>query len=556
MKRQESAPCDLQVQSNCNAAHGCITVPVAGRQQVLPAAQTVNVRSACQPGRLRCIPNPCAAMKPNRIPPLLALLALLSSAGRGSAQGTAFTHQGRLTDGANVANGNFDFRSAVFDSSGGATQIGSTLTNSAVPVGNGLFTLTLDFGTNVFDGSPRWLEIALRTNGGGAFTALSPRQPITPAPYAVFAARAGRANTAAFADTADSVSWTSVKNLPAGFADGVDNDTTYSAGLGLTLTPANTFQVNFGTNGAATTAARSDHDHFGQAWSGDATRGLSLATTASAGSGVAGLLGRQGTGSGFSLITPSGVWGDTSDGSGVLGTTAAIGGDGVRGWQFAPNGSGSGVYGLTASVNGKGVRGAAYAVTGTNYGVYGQSSSPDGFGVCAANTAGGVDLKADGSGVVQSVASSFFFAPGAALQRGSSSSALQVSYYAYGAQVKSGGFVGDATCVLPLTVPAVFYGQNVTVKRFTVFYKCENGANNYLTGTTLSKMTDADTSFSLIGDTANRTSNTASSYSLTPLAGQELNSSAGALTLTLTFHFANAADFIQIGGVRVELGHD
>jgi hypothetical protein len=405
-----------------------------------------------------------------------------------------------MTDGANVANGNFDFRSAVFDSSGGATQIGSTLTNSAVPVGNGLFILTLDFGTNVFDGSPRWLEVALRTNGGGAFTVLSPRQPITPAPYAVFAARAGGANTAAFAGTADRVSWTSVKNLPAGFADGMDNDTTYSAGLGLTLTPANTFQVNFGTNGAATTAARSDHDHFGQVWSGDATRGLSLTTTASAGSGVAGLLGRQGTGSGFSLITPSGVWGDTSDGSGVLGTTAATGGDGVRGWQFATNGS--------------------------------------------------------GSGVVQSVASSFFFASGAALQRGSSSSALQVSYYAYGAQVKSGDFVGDATCVLPLTVPAVFYGQNVTVKRFTVFYKCENGANNYITGTTLSKMTDADTSFSLIGDTANRTSNTASNNSLTPLAGQELNSSAGALTLTLTFHFANAVDFIQIGGVRVELGHD
>ena len=41
-------------------------------------------------------------------------------------------------------------------------------------VSNGLFTLTLDFGAGVFDGSERWLEIAVRpgTSAGG-YTALT-----------------------------------------------------------------------------------------------------------------------------------------------------------------------------------------------------------------------------------------------------------------------------------------------------------------------------------------------------------------------------------------------
>jgi len=53
-------------------------------------------------------------------------------------------------------------------------------------VSNGLFTVTLDFG-NQFPGANRWLEIGVRTNGVGAYTTLSPRQPITATPYAITA---------------------------------------------------------------------------------------------------------------------------------------------------------------------------------------------------------------------------------------------------------------------------------------------------------------------------------------------------------------------------------
>ncbi len=66
-------------------------------------------------------------------------------------------------------------------------QIGVTVTNTAVGVTNGLFTTTLDFGSGVFRGAPYWLQIDVRTNGGSAFSPLSPRQALTPVPYSITA---------------------------------------------------------------------------------------------------------------------------------------------------------------------------------------------------------------------------------------------------------------------------------------------------------------------------------------------------------------------------------
>lgn len=102
------------------------------------------------------------------------------------AQGTAFTYQGRLTDGGSPANGTYDFRSGLYNTNTGGTVVAGLVTNPAVVVSNGLFTLSLDF-SNVFDGTTYWLQISVRTNGGGAFTPLLPRQELTPAPYAIFA---------------------------------------------------------------------------------------------------------------------------------------------------------------------------------------------------------------------------------------------------------------------------------------------------------------------------------------------------------------------------------
>jgi hypothetical protein len=118
---------------------------------------------------------------------LLGLLATLSSEFTAAfAQGTAFTYQGQLTFGTTAVNGSYDMTFALFNGASGAGQLGSTLTKSAVGVSNGVFTVTLDFGGN-FPGADRWLEISVRTAGGGSFSTLSPRQKLTPEPYAVTA---------------------------------------------------------------------------------------------------------------------------------------------------------------------------------------------------------------------------------------------------------------------------------------------------------------------------------------------------------------------------------
>ena len=103
--------------------------------------------------------------------------------------GTAFTYQGRLSDGGAPASGIYDLRFTIYDSTNNAGGIvASPLTNSAVAVSNGLFTVTLDFGEGVFDATDRWLEIGVRTNGSvGAFTTLSPRQALMPVPMALYA---------------------------------------------------------------------------------------------------------------------------------------------------------------------------------------------------------------------------------------------------------------------------------------------------------------------------------------------------------------------------------
>ena len=106
---------------------------------------------------------------------LLLLSALNLSFTTACAQGTAFTYQGRLNNGASPANGSFDLTFALFDTNTAGTQQGVTLTNTATAVSNGLFLVTLDF-SNQFPGAARWLEIGVRTNGPAAFATLTPRQ--------------------------------------------------------------------------------------------------------------------------------------------------------------------------------------------------------------------------------------------------------------------------------------------------------------------------------------------------------------------------------------------
>ncbi|MFH1842511.1 MAG: hypothetical protein ABIF77_04840, partial [bacterium] len=118
------------------------------------------------------------------------IVALLLMAGPAAAQtplGDAFTFQGQLDEDGLPADGDFDFVFHLYDAVTAGTQVGSDVTINSWPVVSGLFTLQLDFGAGSFNDYARWLEIDVRVAGGGDYTTLSPRQPVTAAPVALYA---------------------------------------------------------------------------------------------------------------------------------------------------------------------------------------------------------------------------------------------------------------------------------------------------------------------------------------------------------------------------------
>lgn len=124
---------------------------------------------------------------------LLALTFLGYSVPTAFAQGSAFTYQGRLTTGTNPVSGNYDLTFSLYNASSGGSLLAGPVTDLAVPVSNGLFTVQIDFGAGTFTGSSNWLSIGVRTNGTSTFSPLLPLQQVTPTPYAIFAEGANAA---------------------------------------------------------------------------------------------------------------------------------------------------------------------------------------------------------------------------------------------------------------------------------------------------------------------------------------------------------------------------
>src|SRR5947207_2878821 len=76
----------------------------------------------------------------------LLLLALALPPSLAPAMTNAFTYQGRLTDLGSPANGLYDLRFTLFDAGTAGVAVAGPVTNQAVNVSGGLFTVTLDFG--------------------------------------------------------------------------------------------------------------------------------------------------------------------------------------------------------------------------------------------------------------------------------------------------------------------------------------------------------------------------------------------------------------------------
>jgi hypothetical protein len=238
--------------------------------------------------------------------------------------GSAFTYQGRLLKDGTPVNDTCDFQFSLWDAVNDGNQVGNTQTINDVMVNNGYLTVSLnsggEFGGSAFAGEARHLQIATQCTGDGDFVSLGGRVALNAAPYALYALQAP---------------WSGLTGLPAGLDDG-DDDTTYTAGTGLSLagntfaadtsylqrrvdsscgagnsiraiaadgtvtcepdddsggditavtagsgltgggsSEAVTLDVDWGGSGSATTVSRSDHNHWGETWSGSGT-GLRL----------------------------------------------------------------------------------------------------------------------------------------------------------------------------------------------------------------------------------------------------------------------------------------
>lgn len=112
---------------------------------------------------------------------LLAILSIIGVAASAAPQTTAFSYQGKLLQNGNPSSGNHSFAFTLWDAETGGTQVGPAISQSGYPVANGIFTIDLDFGANVFAGTQRWLNVVVDGN------ALTPRQPINSVPVAQFA---------------------------------------------------------------------------------------------------------------------------------------------------------------------------------------------------------------------------------------------------------------------------------------------------------------------------------------------------------------------------------
>ncbi len=181
---------------------------------------------------------------------VLGLIVCFARISEAEPMGTAFTYQGRLMDANFPADGPYDFEFRLFDDPCTGTQQGNTIGFNDLDVIDGYFTVELDFGSDVFDGDARWLDIGVRPGGKtSAYTKLSPRQEVTPTPYALhtygltvvgnntfIGKDAGTSNTTGYENT--------FSGYEAGYSNTTGHDNTFSgylAGYSNTIGSLNTF---------------------------------------------------------------------------------------------------------------------------------------------------------------------------------------------------------------------------------------------------------------------------------------------------------------------------
>lgn len=322
-----------------------------------------------------------------------SLVWLLSAVAVHAQVSSAFTYQGRLDENGSPANGSFDFAFDLMNTFVGGVQLATVDVNN-VTVVNGLFTVSINFGDDAFPGASRWIRIRVRQAGGGAYTTLSPRHPITSVPYAT-GLRLPLAQSVSLGETAFSITNNSrviegVLSAPyagtgaPGFSPSVLGTTTTGNGVVGLSSAGSGYGVAGVVSGGNSQAVRGIQvgssgyaGFFAISNADNPTTAIQVQTNGT---------GRAAT---FSTTNSSNssqaVYASTSgdNANAIEGVASGAFSNGVRG-----QGLSSGVRGDCSTSNGAGVRGVNNNATGT--GVRGDSSGAGGAGVAGYGTGTGV----------------------------------------------------------------------------------------------------------------------------------------------------------------------
>lgn len=121
----------------------------------------------------------------------VALMCGLAASVSAAPLASPITYQGELNLAGAPVNNTADFRFQLFDAAVGGNVESAVIPANNVQVVDGVFTVSLDFGFDVFQADEqRFVQIQVRSPAGaGAFTNLNPRQALTPSPIASAARR-------------------------------------------------------------------------------------------------------------------------------------------------------------------------------------------------------------------------------------------------------------------------------------------------------------------------------------------------------------------------------
>ncbi|MCL4561744.1 MAG: hypothetical protein M1281_14190 [Chloroflexi bacterium] len=165
-------------------------------------------------------------------------------------------------------------------------------------------------------------------------------------------------------------------------------------------------------------------------------------------------------------------------------------------------------------------------------------------------------FRVGNDGSIASQADTYVFIPGSAFVKQESIDSTTWKMMGDGsAQIASGSsYLIPKVINYPITLPSMLYGHPVEVKSLTIYYKCLDGAKGWISETQLQLGPMIDSVLIMGQDFNDHKSTSWTSYTIPISINNLLTNDQGILGLHLHLSFVDATSYVQIGGIRLQLG--